>query len=39
VRYGAAAPYALLLILAAMPATVMLSLQTRPPKPQEVAAR
>jgi iron(III) transport system permease protein len=30
VRYGAAAPYALLLIAAALPATVMLSLQTRP---------
>ncbi|MGO4256852.1 ABC transporter permease [Marmoricola sp. RAF53] len=32
VRYGAAAPYALLLVLAAVPATVMLSLQARPPK-------
>lgn len=30
VRYGAAAPYALLLILAAIPATVMLSVQARP---------
>jgi iron(III) transport system permease protein len=30
VRYGAAAPYALLLVLAALPATVMLSVQTRP---------
>ncbi len=30
VRYGAAAPYALLLILAAVPATVMLSVQARP---------
>ena len=30
VRYGAAAPYALLLILAAIPATVILSLQVRP---------
>ena len=32
VRYGAAAPYALLLVLAAIPATVMLSLQARPKK-------
>ena len=39
VRYGAAAPYALLLILAAMPATVMLSMQTRPSKRQEVTVR
>jgi iron(III) transport system permease protein len=30
VRYGAAAPYALLLVLAAVPATVMLSFQARP---------
>jgi iron(III) transport system permease protein len=30
VRYGAAAPYALLLVLAAVPATVMLSRQARP---------
>jgi len=30
VKYGAAAPYALLLILAALPATVMLSRQARP---------
>lgn len=30
VQYGAAAPYALLLILAALPATVMLSRQARP---------
>jgi iron(III) transport system permease protein len=29
VRYGAAAPYALLLVLAAAPATVMLTRQTR----------
>ncbi len=32
VRYGAAAPYALLLILAALPATVILSRQVRPPE-------
>ncbi|MET3962689.1 iron(III) transport system permease protein [Marmoricola sp. OAE513] len=30
VRYGAAAPYAVLLVLAAVPATVMLSRQVRP---------
>jgi iron(III) transport system permease protein len=30
VRYGAAAPYALLLVLAAVPATLMLSIQARP---------
>lgn len=30
VRYGAAAPYALLLILAALPATILLSRQARP---------
>lgn len=39
VRYGAAAPYALLLILAALPATVMLSLQTRPREGREVVTR
>jgi iron(III) transport system permease protein len=32
VRYGAAAPYALLLILAAVPATVILSRESRPAK-------
>lgn len=32
VQYGAAAPYALLLVLAAVPATVMLSWQARPPR-------
>jgi len=32
VRYGAAAPYALLLVLAALPATIMLSIQARPRK-------
>jgi iron(III) transport system permease protein len=37
VRYGAAAPYALLLILAALPATVMLSRQTRPRRPEGVS--
>jgi iron(III) transport system permease protein len=36
VRYGAAAPYALLLILAALPATIMLSRQTRPPRAEAV---
>lgn len=30
VRYGAAAPYALLLVLASLPATVLLARQTRP---------
>lgn len=38
VRYGAAAPYALLLILAALPATVMLSMHARPGRPKRGGA-
>lgn len=37
-RYGAAAPYALLLVLASLPATILLSRQAAPSRPQDGAA-